>query len=80
LARSGGNVRLARRFCALADSDAELHISRERRGVSAGVARECFNRQPQLRDKTGIFLRRQRTVRTARQQMDGGVRAGSPQA
>src|SRR5216684_1797770 len=86
LAGSGGNVGLARRLCALADAAAELHIPRERCGVSAGVARECVNWRPRLRGKTDIFdlRRRQWTVRSARQRADGAIReaaaAGSPQA
>jgi 4-amino-4-deoxy-L-arabinose transferase-like glycosyltransferase len=57
MAGSGGNVGLARRLCALADTATGLHISRERRGVSACFARECVNCRPQLRGKTDIFDR-----------------------
>jgi bacterioferritin-associated ferredoxin len=80
LAGSGGNARLARWLCALAYTAAELRIWQQRFAVPTGVARDCGTCRPQLRrklyDKTGIFLRRQRTVRFARQQTDAGDGAG----
>jgi len=80
LAGSGGNARLARWLCALAYTADEMHIWREQPGLFVGATRDCVNCRPQLRrkhcDKTGIFLRRQRTVRFVRQQTDAGDGAG----